>query len=389
MPNNERYILAVQLHHPGHFQQIFGSAIVQLAHADLTRGIDRFCAPLLKRYQCDSEVISPFFGRWYRIFGVKTSMMGVDMQEQIPVLRETALARMRDLLIGCFGQATGSRLDFCCVITPAPERLDVESINLTVDLALKSASRPCPFSSGIVGESIQNLIDHGKLLSYFQPIVSLEDETIVGYEALSRGPFGTQMHLADPLFCAARHFGLTEELELACLKQSIGWLVHIPSPLWISVNLGPKLLMSPEFRQYLLDPFIKPLLPRIVFELTEHLPIESAVRLHSTLTELLDQGIRLSLDDTGCGFFDLTTVEELRPEIVKLCITVVSRIGRGPEVEQEIRRTIQEITRLGGSTLGEGVEHSYQVEALKQYGAALAQGNYFGRPGLASELFLS
>jgi EAL domain-containing protein (putative c-di-GMP-specific phosphodiesterase class I) len=374
---------------PDRFQQLFGSAIVQLAHADLTHGIEQICGPLLRRHQCFSEVISPGFGRWYRVFGAKASVMTVDMQEQIPVLQETGAARIRDLLIGCFGQASGSRLNFSFVITEAPESLDSQSIHQIIEQALHAVPGPFQLQPAITGEAVQTLIARGELLSYFQPIVALKDEKIVGYEALTRGPLGTPLHEADPLFGAARQFGLTEELELACLKQAISWLAFIPEPLWISVNLGPKLFMSSEFRQYLLNPAIKPVLSRVVFELTEHLPIESAVRLHATVAGFLDEGIRLSLDDTGCGFFDLTTVEELRPEIVKLCITVVSRIGRSEDIEREIRATIKEVARLGGLTLGEGVEFLYQVEALKQYGAILAQGNFFGIPRPAGEIFQS
>ncbi|MGR9086886.1 MAG: EAL domain-containing protein [Gammaproteobacteria bacterium] len=388
MRRNERFILAVQLHDPAHFQQIFGSAVVQLAHVDLTRGIDRLCKSLLKRYRCFGGIVSPVFGRWYRVIGVNDSVISVDMDEQIPVLQEIGAAGFRELLIGCFGQATGSRLDFNFWIIPAPGTIDHESIEQAIDRAVKSSSGPCSLTFAIPGEAIRALIEGGGLLSYFQPIVSLADETVVGYEALTRGPLETRWHQADPLFCSARQSGLTEELELACLKQAIRWLAYVPPPLWISVNLGPGLLTSPQFRRYLEEPAVKPLLPRIVFELTEHLPVDSAVRLHSNVSGLLGGGMRLSLDDTGCGFFDLTTVEELEPEIVKLCITVVSRIGRGPEVEQEIRSTIQEVSRLGGWVLGEGVEHRYQAEALKQYGAALAQGNYFGKPRLANELFL-
>jgi len=98
--------------------------------------------------------------------------------------------------------------------------------------------------------------------------------------------------------------------------------------------------------------------------LTEHLPIESAVRLNKTIAQFRTSGIQLSLDVTGCGFFDLSTVEELRPEIVKQCITVISRIGRSTEIEKEMRNTIRTITELGKITLGEGVENAYQAEVL-------------------------
>lgn len=388
MSNDQRYVLAIQLNQPDRFQEIFGEAVVKFAYADMTRDIQRLSEILLQKYQCYGSVTSAYFGRWYRLFGEKATLMSFDMSEQIPLLQEVGAAKMHELLVTNFGQATGSRQDFRLLILPAPAYLDVKSINQAIDNALKFPLDTDLLSHGSeTKELLQLLIEQDQLQCYFQPIFSLAGQEIVGYEALSRGLADSVFYTADALFTAARQFGMTQALEFACLKRAIDWLTHIPDHLWISVNLGPDLFMSSQFQQYLSSPDIIPLLPRVVFELTEHLPIESAVKLHAVLNELRNARFKLSLDDTGCGFFDMTTVEELRPEIIKLCITVISRIGRKDGVEQDISRTIQAITQLGGITLGEGVENAYQAEVLKQCGATLAQGNFFGLPKPANELF--
>lgn len=292
--------------------------------------------------------------------------MPFDMLEQIPVLQAVGTAEMHALLLENLGQATGSRQDFRILILPAPENTHPASIDQAIDLALLAPPKVNPVLHGTETQALlQDLIERDRLECHFQPICSLADQTIVGYEALTRGPADSALHSADALFTAAHQFGMTQALEFACLKRTFDWLPRIPSHFWISVNLGPGLFMSSLLQQYLANPVITPLLSRVVFELTEHLPIESAVRLHVTLNELRRTQFRLSLDDTGCGFFDMTTAEELRPEIIKLCITVISRIGRKDGVEREISRTIQAITRLGGITLGEGVEHAYQADALR------------------------
>lgn len=388
MSSDQRYIFVVQLNQPEQFEAIFGEAIVKFAYADLTRDLQQLSENLLQKYQLFGPIVTEYFGRWFRLFGPKKSLMPFDMLEQIPLLQEVGIAKMHQLLLANFGQATGSRQDFRVLILPAPEEIHPEAINHAIDLALLTP--PEAVSSLHSAESqalLQLLIEGDRLTSYFQPIYSLTDQKIVGYEALTRGPADSALYSADALFTAARQFGMTQLLEFACLKRSIDWLIHIPEPFWISVNLGPELFMSTQFQQYLTNPQIVPLLTRVVFELTEHLPIESAIKLHSVLTELRNTRFKLSLDDTGCGFFDLSTVEALRPEIIKLCITVISRIGRKDGVERDIARTIQAITRLGGITLGEGVENALQAEVLKQCGAGLAQGNYFGLPKPAYELF--
>jgi EAL domain-containing protein (putative c-di-GMP-specific phosphodiesterase class I) len=386
MNDSRYYVLAVQLNDPEHFRAVFGSAVVEVAYADLTHGIERFCGLLLSRYQRYGEVISPEFGRWHCVFAVKESLMRTDMQEQLPILREMGIVMMRDLLRACFGQATGSRQGFNLVIAET-ETTDTESIARVVDRALLEETAACLFRTDVSEEFVRQLLNSEGLLSYFQPIVELQNGNTVGYEGLTRGPVDSAVHLADGLFGAARYHRLTDALELACLRRSIGWLHAIPEPLWVSVNLGPALLMSPEFGQFIRAPEIEPFLPRVMFELTEHVPVASVAGLHDAVTALSPVALRLSLDDTGCGFFDLATVEIMRPAIVKLCITVISRIGRSPDVEREIRETVRAVAKFGALTLGEGVENAYQAEVLKRCGAAFAQGNYFGLPMPATELF--
>lgn len=388
MSNDQQYIFVIQLNQPDRFKAIFGESIVELAYADLTRDIQRLTENLLQKYQHYGSVVTEHFGRWYTLFRPKDSLMPFDMIEQISVLREVGMVRMHELLLANFGQATGCRQEFRILILPAPENAHTESINQAIDLALLTPAEAGPVLYSAESQALLNLLIEGNQLEcYFQPIFSLNDQKIVGYEALTRGPADSTLYTADALFSAARQFGMTQALEFTCLKRSIAWLTHIPEHFWISVNLGPELFMSLQFRQYLSSPKIIPLLPRVVFELTEHLPIESAVQLHTVLKALRNARFKLSLDDTGCGFFDMATVEELRPEIVKLCITVISRIGRKDGIELEISRTIQAITQLGGVSLGEGVENAYQAEVLTRCGATLAQGNFFGLPKSANELF--
>jgi EAL domain-containing protein (putative c-di-GMP-specific phosphodiesterase class I) len=386
MTDTKYYVFAVQLSDPDHCRAVLGSAVVQVAHRDLTRGIEQFCGRLLSRYQRIGEVVSPKFGRWYCLFAEKEALMRTDMQEQLPVLRKTGAVMMRDLLIGCFGHAGGSRQCFNLVVTET-EATDPESVKRAVERALRSDDEVSSLRAEISEDELRLLVESDGLLSYFQPIVELQSGNTVGYEALTRGPVESAVHLADGLFGSARYYRLTEALELACLQRAIKWLDAVPEPLWISVNLGPALLTSPEFGQFIRDPEIEPLLRRVVFELTEHVPVASMAGLRSAVSALFPEGVRLSLDDIGCGFFDLTTVETMRPEIVKLCITVTSRIDRSAEVERATRRTVQTFAKLGAVTLGEGVENADQAEVLKNSGALLAQGNYFGLPKPAIELF--
>jgi EAL domain-containing protein (putative c-di-GMP-specific phosphodiesterase class I) len=167
--------------------------------------------------------------------------------------------------------------------------------------------------------------------------------------------------------------------------RALGWGLKLPPPLWIFINISPALIRHPDFFRLATHRDFRALRSRVVLEFTEHLPLEEIDTLQGALKELKELGFRLALDDTGCGFFDLQTARTLRPEIVKLCITVTSRLGRQLGMEQEIRRTADVITGLGGRLLAEGVERRQQAEILLQSGVSLVQGFLYGRPGPAAD----
>jgi EAL domain-containing protein (putative c-di-GMP-specific phosphodiesterase class I) len=249
-----------------------------------------------------------------------------------------------------------------------------------------SVCRRAAPAGGPTREAVTALLHGSALETFLQPIVRLEDGSLAGFEALGRGPLGTPLREADPLFEAARDLGLSPEVELAFFRLACGWLPNLPKACFLSVNLGPELIQGPELRALLGEPALAAQRDRLVLELTEHLPLESLGALREALAQLGDPPPRLSLDDTGCGFFDLNTVEALRPGIVKLCITVVSRLERSEDVVRETREVIARVRALGGEVLGEGVETAAQAEILRRCGATYAQGFHFGRPQPASEV---
>lgn len=188
------------------------------------------------------------------------------------------------------------------------------------------------------------------------------------------------------LFGTAEHLELTDALELLCVEKALEWVEKIPASLWMSINVGPSLLKSAAFHDLICQEQVKPFWPRLVFELTEHLPIDSVAELQAPISHLKERGISLSLDDTGCGFFDLSTVKQFRPKIVKLCITVIRRLGRSDDVLKELNMTVVRISEFGDHVLGEGVEQQGQLDMLKQTGVSMAQGNYFDEPKPARDV---
>ena len=120
--------------------------------------------------------------------------------------------------------------------------------------------------------------------------------------------------------------------------------------------------------------------PGLVLEITEHLPLDQAESHAALYAKARSLGARLALDDTGCGFADMASARAVRPEIIKLCITVIRNANRSSTHLAEIAHTVAAFRTMGAEVLAEGVETAEQAAALAEAGATLAQGWYFGRP---------
>jgi EAL domain-containing protein (putative c-di-GMP-specific phosphodiesterase class I) len=229
--------------------------------------------------------------------------------------------------------------------------------------------------------AIQAIIDSRLLRTMLQPIVTVPEGRVVGVEALSRGPVGSPYERADLLFGAAARNGLTEALELACAAEAIAYWKQLPESVWMSVNTsagvmqGVLNLMSADNA-----------CPRMILELTEHLPLGKIDALRPTLDAARARGTRIALDDTGCGYADLDVAGVIEADIVKLCITVIGRLEQHPQVRAAVAEAVQLAHQTGALILAEGVETEGQASILRDIGVDLAQGWLYGRPFPASDL---
>ena len=92
--------------------------------------------------------------------------------------------------------------------------------------------------------SLGQILAHGDLHSLFQPIVSVAERRILGYEALTRGPSNSPLHSPLTLFAAARQTGLLSELELACRKSACRRFAEQQLDGLLFLNVSPDSLLD-------------------------------------------------------------------------------------------------------------------------------------------------
>ena len=236
---------------------------------------------------------------------------------------------------------------------------------------------------------LRRACERDELFVDYQPIVSLGNRTLIGFEALVRWRH-PEFGLVPPkdFIPVAEETGqiLTigqTVLESAC-RQACEWQQTYPAapPLFISVNLSVKQFNQPglvENIAALLEQFQLP--PRCLkLEITESVfsdNIEAAVGL---LTQLRKLGVQLSIDDFGTGYSSLSYLQRFPIDTLKIDRSFVTQMMENEENLAIVRTIVALAQNLGMDVVAEGVETEDQLKLLKKLECENGQGYLFSTP---------
>jgi EAL domain-containing protein (putative c-di-GMP-specific phosphodiesterase class I) len=224
--------------------------------------------------------------------------------------------------------------------------------------------------------SLREIIRSQAIQPMFQPVVRLEDGTVKAYEALARFD---KSHFPGPAeaFAAAMAGGVGVELELVALERAFGHLGEMPAGAWMSANLSVEALLTPSVIATLLAYADR----GIAVELTEHTQVHDYPSLIKVTEELRAAGILIAVDDAGAGFASLSHILQLRPDIIKLDITLTRGIDVDPVRMALARSLVGFALDIGATLIAEGIETLAEHEKLRSLGVQLGQGYFMARPG--------
>lgn len=221
----------------------------------------------------------------------------------------------------------------------------------------------------------------------FQPIVSLKNGYIQGFEALVRW-----QHPEKGVVSPAQFIPVAEETGLiiplgewvlreAC-QQMVSWNEKHKGQGFVSVNLSAKQLAQPDLirqvktilRETGLDPHY------LKLEITESAIIKDPQAVRAVLEQLQELGIRICMDDFGTGYSSLSYLHTLPLSTIKIDRSFISRLS-SDQGSLAIVRAVTELARhMNLDVVSEGVELQEQVEYLKGLECPYAQGYLFARP---------
>src|SRR5919205_2649897 len=232
---------------------------------------------------------------------------------------------------------------------------------------------------------LRRAVEREEFVVHYQPIVSLFDDSIQGFEALVRWRHPERGLVYPSEFIpVAEETGLIIPLGRWVLRESCRQMHRLqaasPSrPLSLSVNLSGKQFMQPDLvgqvKQILGETGFDP--RRLHLEITESSVIENTETVTEMLMQLRALGIRLSMDDFGTGYSSLSYLHRFPIHTLKIDRSFVS----GGDGENEIVRTIIMLARnMGMDIIAEGVETKEQLAYLKELKCEYGQGFLFSQP---------
>jgi PAS domain S-box-containing protein len=241
---------------------------------------------------------------------------------------------------------------------------------------------------------LRKALERDEFRVHYQPLVSLRDGRIVGFEALTRWQRPHGIVMPGEFISVAEVTGLIlpmnrQLLREACL-QLRRWHASFPSepPLAISVNVTAK-----EFAKSALASEVSDILqqtgidPRQVdLEITENVAMGDAERSAVVLSELKAVGVRLSIDDFGTGYSSLSRLQRFPVDTLKIDRSFISGMGSDHETQEIVRVIITLAHNLGLRVVAEGIENQEEMEMLNHLGCDLGQGYLFSRPADADTI---
>ncbi len=228
------------------------------------------------------------------------------------------------------------------------------------------------------------LLRGDRVTSHFQPIVGAGGAELHAYECLMRGERDGRVVMPGPILDAARKSDLVFQVDQAGRKAAVyaavarGITAHK-----VFINFTPNAIYDPAF---CLDSTVRMIddggldRKRVVFEVTESERLPDLDHLVRIVGYYRDKGLGVALDDVGAGYASLQVLLGLKPDYVKLDMSLVRNVDTTPHHAVLLRKLVEACRELGLLTVAEGVETRAEWDWLRAHGVDFVQGYYFARP---------
>jgi diguanylate cyclase (GGDEF)-like protein len=238
-------------------------------------------------------------------------------------------------------------------------------------------------------EVLNRILEDKLIKPVYQPIVSLTDGKVFGYEALSRvldnkvSDKVIELDVAH-IFKIADRVNKSWELETLCRKKALEnakQIVDMEKKLFINVN--PNIIHDVNFK----DGFTRERLEKyglgshnIVFEITESIAVADKETFLASINHYKNQNYTIAIDDVGSGYSGLNTINDIKPNIIKLDLNLIRNIDKD-ETKQFLCKSMVDFGNNADiKVLAEGIETEEELKMLIKLNVEFGQGYFLGIP---------
>jgi diguanylate cyclase len=239
-----------------------------------------------------------------------------------------------------------------------------------------------------VERALRRALDERDVIVRYQPIVDLDHDQVVGFEALVRiaGHDGTLI-TPDRFIPLAEATGLIHRLGDCVLEAALIQLADwsrepATDRIWVSVNCSPIELAAESYPAVLAEVLQRTgaTPEKVTLEITESTLLDHDDKTPERLQRLQELGVRLALDDFGSGYSNLGYLASLPFDKLKIDRAFVSGIDRNLKKRAIVQAVIDMANAVGMHAVAEGVETGPEAALLRRMRCPLGQGYRYGRP---------
>ncbi len=293
-----------------------------------------------------------------------------------PGQRLQGVADVRDVLKACLG-------DDCDDLRASwlePGKRVGDSLK-----ALLRAPSFATLAAGSTDSPVADIIDRGRIETWYQPIFTVADVALWGYECLLRARDGDELIAPARLLEWARQDNLLFSLDRLCRERHIlnAARQDVPGHCRFLINFLPTVIYEPKVclrstRRAAASAGIAP--ERVIFEVVESEVVSDSGLLRRILDQYREWGFGVALDDVGAGHSGLHLLAELEPDLIKIDRGLIASAPHSAAHRRICEALVGFGHAQGRQVLAEGVETDEEWALVRGLGADLVQGFRFGKP---------
>ncbi|CAG0959233.1 hypothetical protein ARNL5_00781, partial [Anaerolineae bacterium] len=237
-------------------------------------------------------------------------------------------------------------------------------------------------------QELRGAVERNEFSLDYQPIVALDSQETIGFEALVRWEHPVRGRIPPGEFISvAEQSGVIVALgewirRTACMECASWGAAPDGHEMSVTVNVSARELREPGFvrglRTLLRETGLAP--HRFVIEMTESVLVGNDASTIEQLRAMKELGVMLAIDDFGTGYSSLAYLNQFPVDIIKIDKSFIDHLGNGTDESPLSRAVVSLGSVLSIRTVAEGIETEEQYERLREFGCPLGQGFLFARP---------